>query len=155
MRMKKVGLNSKLGKALRARSGGFTLIEVLVALALFGIIAITFAGGLAAASHAVLIGDIRTNAESVARTEMEYAKSQGYSDAPWAYVVTSTGTECDGTCPWEDLALHQLSVEHAGYTANVQAEPLDDPDDGIQKITVTVSHEDRQVISLDGYIVNR
>jgi prepilin-type N-terminal cleavage/methylation domain-containing protein len=152
MRMKKVGLNSKLGKALRARSGGFTLIEVLVALALFGIIAITFAGGLAAASHAVLIGDIRTNAESVARTEMEYAKSQGYSDAPWAYVVTSSESTCDGSSPTWCLSTHHLSVEHAGYTASVQAEALDE---GIQKVTVTVSHEGKQVISLEGYIVNR
>jgi prepilin-type N-terminal cleavage/methylation domain-containing protein len=153
--MKKRDLKVKPRKAFQGRSGGFTFIEVVIALALFGIIGIAFAGGLGTASRAVLTGDIRTNAESVARTEMEYAKSQEYSSGNWAYVVTSSGSTCNGTCSWPDLTLHQLSVEHAGYTANVQAEALDDPDDGIQRITVTVSHEDEEVISLEGYIVNR
>ncbi len=150
-----MGRNGKPGKALRGSSGGFTLLEVIMALALFAIIGIAFAGGLGTASRAVLIGDIRTNAESVARTEMEYAKGQGYCSGNWSYVVTSSGGTCDGTCPtWFDSA-HHLSVEHTAYSANVQAEPLADPDDGIQKITVTVSHEDDEVLSLEGYKVNR
>ncbi len=153
--MKTARLSSRTRKAFQGRSGGFTFIEVVIALALFAIIGIAFAGGLGTASRAVLTGDIRTNAESVARTEMEYAKSQEYSSGPWAYVVTTSGSTCTGTCPtWFDSA-HHLSVEHAGYTANVQAEALDDPDDGIQKITVTVSHQDEQVLSLEGYKVNR
>ena len=59
-----------------------TLIEVLVALALFAIIAIAFAGGLGTASKAVLTADIRTNAESLARTQMEYVKTEDYEEAP-------------------------------------------------------------------------
>jgi len=82
MRMRKVALNGKVGKALWVRSGGFTLIEVLIALALFTIIAIVFAGGLATASRAVLIADVRTRAESLARTQMESVKEERYEDAP-------------------------------------------------------------------------
>jgi prepilin-type N-terminal cleavage/methylation domain-containing protein len=156
--MKKMRFGRRLWQASRGHSTGFTLIEVLIALALFGIIGIVFAGGLATASRAVLTGDVRTNSESLARTEMEYVKSQDYSSAPWSYVVTGFGsTPSCGECPtptWFD-PVHSLSNEHAGYTAGVQAEALDDPDNGIQKITVMVSHEGRTVITLEGYKVSR
>jgi len=154
--MNRVRLSNKVRKTLRGSSGGFTLIEVLVALALFGIIAITFAGGLGTASRAVLTADVRTNAESLARTQMEYVKSQEYSPAPWAYAVTSLGSTCTpGTCPLWFSSGHKLPGEYAAYTANVQAQAFDGPDNGIQKITVTVSHEGREVITLEGYKVSR
>ena len=35
------------------------------------------------------------------------------------------------------------------------AEPLRAPDDGIQKITVTIKHSDKVVIRLEGYKVDR
>jgi prepilin-type N-terminal cleavage/methylation domain-containing protein len=156
--MKRARLSSRPMEALRGGSRGFTLIEVLIALALFAIIGITFAGGLATASRAVMTGDVRTNSESLARTEMEYVKSQEYSSAPWSYIVTSFGsTPSCGECPtptWFDSA-HSLSDGYAAYIASVQAEALDDPDNGIQKVTVMVSHEGRLVITLEGYKVSR
>ena len=84
--MRRVALNGKAGKALRGQSHGFTLIEVLIALALFTIIAIVFAGGLGTASRAALLADVRTRAESLARTQMESIKDQDYIEAtasPW------------------------------------------------------------------------
>jgi prepilin-type N-terminal cleavage/methylation domain-containing protein len=153
--MRRVRLSNKIRRAFLGSSRGFTLIEVLIALALFAIIGITFAGGLGTASRAVLTADVRTNAESVARTEMEYVKSQEYSSGPWDYVVTSSESTCTDDCPiWFDSA-HRLSVEYGGYTAAVQAEIFDDPDSGIQKITVMVSHDGTEVITLEGYKVSR
>jgi prepilin-type N-terminal cleavage/methylation domain-containing protein len=156
--MQRMGLSNETSETLRGASRGFTLIEVLIALALFAIIGITFAGGLATASRAVMTGDVRTNAESLARTEMEYVKSQEYSPAPWSYIVTSLGsTPSCGECPtptWFKSA-HIRSAEYAGYSASVQAEALDDPDNGIQRVTVMVSHEGRLVITLEGYEVSR
>jgi len=155
--MKEVRVSSKLGKAFRGRSPGFTLIEVLIALALFAIIGAVFANGLATASRATITADVRTNAESIARTEMEYVKSQGYSTAPWAYLVTSSGSPAVSGWPtptWFD-PVHKLSDEHGDYTASVQAEALGASDNGIQKITVTVKHEGSEVITLQGYKVSR
>jgi prepilin-type N-terminal cleavage/methylation domain-containing protein len=156
VKMKKMRLNSELRKTPRGHSRGFTLIEVLIALALFAIISIVFAGGLATASRAVLTADIRTNAESLARTEMEYVKSQDYSDAPWGYVVTNSGSICiEEESPIWCVSGHSLSAEHALYTVQVDAAALDASDNPIEEITVTVSHEDRRVITLVGYKIDR
>ena len=139
---------------------GFTLIEVIVALALLGIISIAFLGALATASKAIVIADERATAESLARTEMEYVKSQDYSVAPWDYELPSTPPSWDAT--------HALPEGYDGYTVNVSAVLLhdtdgdgdiddDDFDDGIQKITVTVKHleELKEVLTLEDYKVER
>jgi prepilin-type N-terminal cleavage/methylation domain-containing protein len=158
MNMKKAGSSSKLGKAFQGRSPGFTLIEVLVALGLFAIIGIVFAGGLATASRSVITADIRTNAESLARTEMEYVKSHPYHAGNWTYVVTNSWSTCTSEpCPDWLTADHTLSAEHALYTVEVDAEPLNESESEypIEEITVTVSHEGRHVITLVGYRINR
>ena len=134
--MKKVGFNRRLGKALRGSSGGFTFIEVLIALALFAIIGIVFAGGLSTASRATITADVRTNAESLARTQMEHVKSLGYID------YSESGHDD-----------YDLITTPEGYEiAPVGVEELQG---GLQKITVTVSHQDREVITLVGYKLNR
>lgn len=154
--MKKLRLNSQARKAFQGSSRGFTLIEVLVALALFGIIAIAFLGGLATASRAVFIADERTTAESLARSQLEYVKNQDY-------IYYSKPAH-------DDYHLIGLGEEGSkGYTVKVEVEPIDpetgeaydegegvfDGDDGIQKITVIVSHDDKVVITLEGYKVDR
>lgn len=155
-KMKRVRLSKKVRKNLRGNSGGFTLIEVLIALALFAIIAIVFAGGLSTASRAALTADIRTNAESLARTQMEYIKNQAYSAAPWDYEVAyDYRTYSNQPSWWNPYNPPLLSDEYAGYTVNVEAEALDESEYPVQEITVTVSHDDREVITLVGYKIKR
>ena len=131
---------------------GFSLIEVIIALALLGIIGIAFLSGLATASKATFIADERTTAESLARSQMEYVKNQDYID----YSADPHDVYGEITPP-------------AGYSIDSTAVPFDpdtgvpysetggvfDQDDGIQKITVTVSHNGEEVITLEGYKVNR
>lgn len=133
----------------RHNSRGITLIEVLIAVALMGIIAVAFLSALATASTALIIADERATAESLARSQMEYVKNCGYEY---------------GASPWYE----QVDVEsttHPGYFISVDAPPINpdtgeaiDPanDAGIQKITVTVTHQDKpDVIILEDYKVNR
>lgn len=147
---------------------GFTLIEVLIALALLGLIAIAFLGALAAASEAIIISDERTTAESLARSQMEYAKNQDYSDNQWSYEVTDSSRAVLAGAPswWDDDNPPLLSSNYAGYSVEVKAEDFDANDDGslevpgedegIRKITVTVSHLAKpEVIILEDYKVNR
>ena len=127
---------------------GFSLIEVMIAIALLGIIAIAFLGALSTGSKAIFIADKQATAESLARTEMEYVKSQDYidysEDPHDVYDTISTPT---------------------GYSVNFSAVPFDpdtglpysqvggifEQDDGIQKITVKVDHQAQEVIILEGY----
>ena len=162
--MKRVRLSNKIRKTLRGSSRGVTLIEVLVALALFSIIAIAFAGGLGTASRAVLTGDIRTNAESLARTHMESVKNPNreYVPAPDGGVAnyTKLADITESYSVW--------SVNRAGEIVNGDAfDPViaipwnsdlneaADTDDGLQKITLVIKHEGTYVITLEGYKLDR
>ncbi len=67
-------------KILGGNEAGIGIIETLIALALLGIIAVGFLSGLGTASKAIIIADERTTAESLARSQMEYAKNLTYID---------------------------------------------------------------------------
>ena len=118
---------------------GFTILEVLVAIALLGILGVAFLGGLSTASKALFLADERTTAESLARSQMEYVKNEMY----------------DNTDPYKYEQTDVPSSDDPAYTISVDAEPLNTPDDGIQKITVTVNHHSKQVITLEDYKVDR
>ena len=137
---------------------GQALIEVLIGLTILGIVAVSFLAALTTASGAIIIADERTNAESLARTELEYVKSQSFSDNPWSYIVSTTGYSTDSSYPswWDetDPDFHKLPAEYNGYSAKVTAEgydadnadgddnPATGPDAGIWMITVRVYHSD-------------
>jgi len=145
--MKKLRLNSQAGKAFPGSSRGFTLIEVLIAVALMGIIAIAVLSALSTASAALITADKRATAESLARSQLEYVKNQEYIDY----------SEPDH----EDYD----EIEAEGYIVDVVVEPFNpetyepyekeggvfEDDDGIQKITVIVSRGDQAVITMEGY----
>ncbi len=150
--MKRLRLASKVRRALQGSSRGFTLIEVLVALALVGIIAIAFLGGLSTASRAVLTADVRTTAESLARTHIEDAKNQEYIDY-------SVPDHEDYDVMYPTGYTTELVVEPINP---VTGEPYDQDEDGIflgddviQKITVVVSHDYEVVVTLVSYKVDR
>lgn len=138
---------------------GYTLIGVLIALTILGVIAVAFLGALATASNALIVTDKHATAESLARTEMEYVKKQDYSLAPWSYELPS-GTSPTGEFPdwWDEGNPHTLPPGYDNYSVTVNVTRLDpqdddyDSDDGLQLITITVTHlEDDEVIILEGY----
>jgi prepilin-type N-terminal cleavage/methylation domain-containing protein len=133
---------------------GFSLIEVVIAVALLGIVAIAILLALATGSKAIFIADEQATAESLARTEMEYVRNQEYSGAPWAYELPSASPPADPPTWWDPADPHTLPDGYDGYTVNVSVGtvPLHALDDGIQKITVLVYHPyDKMIIKLDGY----
>ncbi len=150
---------------------GFTLIEVIIAMALLGVIAIAFLGALASASSAIIIADERTTAESLARSQMEYVKNRDFSDNPWSYEITDTSRTVLDLAPswWDEDNPPLLSSNYAGYAVEVIAEDFDADNDGvlevglvgdddeyIRKITVTVEHVTKpEVIILEDYKVMR
>ena len=118
---------------------GITLIETLVALALIGIIGLTFLSGLATTSKATANADERTTAESLAQSQMEWTKNVDYVYDAAEYSPAETPDVND----------------YAGYSSTIAAQPLHNPDDGIQKITVTVKRSGKGILKLEGYKVDR
>jgi len=151
--------------ALRGDSRGITLIEVLIAVAILGLVAVAFLSALATASTAIIIADERTTAESLARSELEYVKSQNFSENSWSYTASSTSYSTDSTYPswWTG---HVLASEYDGYSVIVTAQGHDidgDEDydeEGIWEITVKVYHNetpnpDDLVLTTTTYKVHR
>ncbi len=143
---------------------GFTLIEVVIAMLLLGIISVALLSGLATASRALVIADERATAESLARSQMEYVKNQSYITAadydvgvpgsgeviyvkitgiPAGYTIWSedrasaTVTDIIGV-PWDSL--NNISV---------------DSDVGLQRIKLVIKHNGKEIITLEDYKVDR
>ena len=114
---------------------GFSLVEVMIAIALLGIIGVAFFTSLSAASRAAYFDDELATAESLARSQMEDIKGQTYSS-------NGTYTQIDLTgFPSYDITWPPTVVSVG---------------DGIQKITITVSHNNKpQVVTLEGYKAER
>jgi prepilin-type N-terminal cleavage/methylation domain-containing protein len=109
---------------------GFSLIEVLIAVGLVGLMAAAFLMAIATASKAVLLADERTTAESLAKSQIESIKEQEYDDTGF-YFQISTPTNYEIKDP---IIVEELQ-------------------DGLQKITVTIMHQDKDVFTLEGYKV--
>lgn len=128
---------------------GLSLVEVMLAMVIMGILAVALLGAISGAFSSMVIADERVTAESLARSEMEYVKNLGYDDesqtvAPWAYELPNNPP------PWD--ATHSLPPGYDGYTVGVSADTLYVADDGIQRVTVTVGHLGKQgVITLVDY----
>ena len=128
--MRNLRLSNRVRKVFQGRSRGLTLVELVIAMAFIGIIAVALLGGLSNAIMSLVVADVRTTAESLARSEIEYLK-QTYDPAAANY----TDPDPPG---------------YPGYAVEVHFKPLGD---GLQEITVFVSHKDRAdpVITLAGY----
>lgn len=115
---------------------GITLVEVLVALALLGLIASAFLMAISTATKAIYIADERTTAESLARSQLEFVKEQEYID----YSETGHDVYDEIIIPDEKYGIGSLIVEELQI--------------GLQKITVIIHHHDYEVLTLEGYKVD-
>ena len=109
---------------------GFSLLEVLIALAVLAIISVGVFGSLSTTSKVVLNTDVRETAKNLAEKQMEYIKGLPFTSS---YSPATAGSE------------------YNGYTATIDVAPLED--NYIQKIVVSINWSGRQVTSLEGYKV--
>ena len=153
--MKRVRLSSQVGKALRGSSRGATLVEVLVAIALMGTIAIAILSALSTASLALFTADKRATADSLARSQMEFVKNQYYADAeegapiydeiipiPDGYTICSVNRD-------NEIVDYVIGVPWDSED-NKPNEPADE-DDGLQRIKLVIKNSGKAVITLEGY----
>ncbi len=125
------------------RERGFSFIEVVIALAVLGIIAVGFLSGLGTASKGLLIANERETANNLAEAQIENVKKQAYDSTnnPPQY---SLMPGIPGNFSIDQPLAERLDPDLDGF----------DDDDGIQKITVTVRHGSKEVLTLEDYKVN-
>jgi type II secretory pathway pseudopilin PulG len=118
------------GKIMKHENGN-SLIEVLVALALLGTISVLFLGGVINSSNARVSADARTSSKILAEGIIDSVKKMDYDTS---YNVT-------------------IPAEFSTYSANLTVTSMGNGN--IQKLTVIISHLDKQVLTLEGYKADR
>jgi Tfp pilus assembly protein PilV len=113
---------------------GLGLAETLVAVAILGTSVVAFVTALSAGSIAVGKQDEAVVAQSLVQTQLEYTKSYAYDPETTTYPTVDTPE---------------------GYTISVGVTSVPDTDTDIQKITVTISRDSENIITVADYKVNR
>jgi type II secretory pathway pseudopilin PulG len=116
---------------------GVGLVETLIAVAILSLTLTVLLAAVSTGSLAVSRADERAVAENLARSQLEYTKSQTYIPLPGA--------------------VYAIVTPPAGYTVAVAAAAIPTPstDAAIEKITVTVSRNGQSLLSVEDFKVNR
>ena len=122
---------------------GFTLIEVLIALGVLGIIAATFLTALAVSGNSVILTDEKATAESIARSQMEYIREQQYIDAPAGeervYAELDISEEHPNYSIWSVNRDEEVVEEVMGIPWDSEDNVARTSDAGLQRIKLVLS----------------
>jgi type II secretory pathway pseudopilin PulG len=122
---------------------GFSLIDVLLSLALMGILGMAIPSALSMTNRSTMTVTKHTIAESLARSQMDYIQNQPYDTANSTPVY---------------VLIHDIPASYSIVTPMAQRlDPKGDGtanDDGLQKITVAVKHGETVVFTLVDFKVN-
>ncbi|MFA5450938.1 MAG: prepilin-type N-terminal cleavage/methylation domain-containing protein [Dehalococcoidales bacterium] len=144
----------RVAKLLKGQRG-FTFIEVLIGVAIMGMIVAAFMMSLATAFKANMIAEVRTTADALARAQMEYVKAQPYSAT---YTIPPASIS-----EWENKG-------YEVYCLNVSEEEEEDPveriinqdnptltppsalgyTEGMQQLTLLIKKAGETIITLEG-----
>lgn len=141
---------------IRGNSRGQTLIEVLIGLAILGLIATSFLGAIYTSRQAARVADERATAQAIAQTQMEYLKGLDYDDTNNPPVYDPPLSPELGSLPTQYgiYGYDETNPDRYAERLDPEGDGLDD-DDGMQKLTVAVTHGDRIVLTLEGYKTKR
>ena len=149
----------------RNKKNGFSLVEVLIAMAILAIIGSAFLGALYTGIKATELAQLKTTAESLGRSQVEYLKR------PNTYDAISPYDEGSGTLKYSTssdivlppgflidsdairLSRNVINEETLQYEL-VPSNPTSN-DNGIQSITITVTYNSEVILILQDYLVDR
>ncbi|MBN2463353.1 MAG: prepilin-type N-terminal cleavage/methylation domain-containing protein [Dehalococcoidia bacterium] len=133
-----------------ARNGeqGLTLVEIIVAMAILAAAAVVFLVGMTTSSKAVMVSQERVAVDSLAKSQMEFIKSQDY-------VNTDDYNPSDPDFSYQPIAISTDLVQR-GYEIIIHdPEAVPDGDVNIQSITIEVTRNGETAFTLIGYKVNQ
>jgi type II secretory pathway pseudopilin PulG len=119
-----------MGRAMKHEKGN-SLIEIIISLALLGTVSVLFLGGVINSTNARVSIDARSSSKILAEGIIDTVKKMNF-DA--SYNVT-------------------IPQEFSTYSANLTVTSMSNGN--IQKLTVVISHLNKQVLTLEDYKVNR
>jgi type II secretory pathway pseudopilin PulG len=117
---------------------GFILIEIIVSLALLGIIGIGLLMGLATSSKAVMVNDVIETGKNLAETQMEFIQNQPYDSINNPPVYPTVSNLPSG---------YQINFENTRIDKGLGT----NKDTGIQQITITVTQGIKTAFTLVDY----
>lgn len=123
-----------LRRALVDGQRGAGLVEVLVAVAILGVTLVVFLAAMSTGSLGVATTEEQVTAENVARSQLEYTKSDTYLAAPASYPTVTPPT---------------------GYAVSADATSITEGDGLVQKITVTVTRNGETLLTAEDFKVDR
>jgi len=103
---------------------GFVLIEVLISIAIFGVISVAFLSALAAGYHGIVVAHDQTMAQNLTRSKFE--------DIRVAPFPIATGSDNVTTTSHYDVVVHADNIDE---DYQVQSDPSE-----MQMITVTIRY---------------
>lgn len=127
-------LKAKLRAAMAHGQEGVGLVETLIAVAILGVTLVALLAAISTGSIGVATTEKRVTAENLARSQLEYTKSQPYQAAPASYVTV--------TPP-------------AGYAVSAEATSIPGGDSSIQQITVIVTRGAETLLTVEDFKVDR
>jgi type II secretory pathway pseudopilin PulG len=129
------GKEATLGRRRRRGEEGVGLVETLIAVGILGLALTVLLAAVSTGSLAVSRTEERVTAENLARSQLEYTKSQGFLAPPASYAT--------------------VTPSPGGYGVAVEAASIPDTNSSIEKITVTVSRDGRELLVVEDYKVDR
>ncbi len=154
-------------KSRAKKENGFTLVDTIVALAIFTTAGLALTSGLVTATSTASLHRDRVTGEILARGEMEYVMKQPYSSNPWSCNVTaSQRLSTQQPSWWDDSNPPLLAEEYTGYVVSTSEADFDADGDGvievpgddsdIRRITVRVYRpETKLLVTLESNKANR
>ena len=145
-----------------AGQGGFTLIEVLISLAVIGLIVVAFTMALGTGLMADRQSHVQANLDSLAQSQMEaikapsnpYVNLNGQANPNSAYSL-SVPSGYVATLTVEPLHFNVATTEPSfGTPYSLNGDGTYTGDDGVQQISISISYSGISVTLVD-YKVNR
>jgi len=121
---------------------GLGLVEAVISVAITGVSVIAFVTSLSTGSIAVQEQEEQVVAQRLAASQLEVVKAQGYIQT----------ADYD---PGNPASSYPVIDAPPGYSVSVSVTSIPDTDTEIQKITVTISHESENILTIADYKVNR
>ncbi len=125
---------AKLRIAMTSGQEGVGLVETLIAVAILGVTLVVLLTAISTGSIGVATTEERVTAENLARSQLEYTKSQAYVTAPASYATVTPPT---------------------GYAVTAAATSIPGGDSSIQQIMVTVTRDGETLLTVEDYKVDR